>query len=133
MRVEKLLLRRCLVGWYPILLAAFACADSTSLVCTQEARPGLSVYVRNSATSAGIASGASVVVHDGLYKDSVAFTANSADLDNFPISAAVERAGTYQVTVTKTGFAPWTQSDVRVTANRCHVNTVTLTALLQAN
>jgi hypothetical protein len=100
-------------------------------VCTQEARPGLAVYVRHSSTSAGIASGASLVVSDGSYKDSVAAPNNTADLDNSPLFAATERAGTYQVTVTKTGFVAWMQSNVRVTANRCHVNTVTLTALLQ--
>jgi hypothetical protein len=122
---------KVIVGWYSILIAAVACADSTSAVCTQEVRPGLAVYVRNSSTSAGIASGASLVAQDGTYKDSVAAPANRADLDNSPLFAAAERAGTYQVTVTKTGFVTWTQSNVRVTADRCHVNTVTLTALLQ--
>jgi hypothetical protein len=124
-------MRKRFVGWHSVVIAAVACSRSTSPVCTQEARPALAVYVKNSSTSAGIASGASLVVRDGNYKDSVAAPNNRPDLDNSPLYAGAERAGTYQVTVTKTGFAEWTQSDVRVTANKCHVNTVTLTALLQ--
>jgi hypothetical protein len=124
-------MRKRFVGWNSVLIAAVACSSSTSPVCTNEARPAVAVYVKNSSTSADIASGASLVVRDGNYKDSVAAPNNRPDLDNSPLYAGAERAGTYQVTVTKTGFAEWTQSDVRVTANKCHVNTVTLTALLQ--
>jgi hypothetical protein len=124
-------MRKAFGGWCSILIAAAACSRSTAPVCTQESRPAVAVYVKNSATSAGIASGASLVVRDGSYKDSVAAPNNRADLDNSPLFAAAERAGTYQVTVTKTGFAAWMQSNVQVTANECHVNTVTLTALLQ--
>jgi hypothetical protein len=123
-------MRKSFVGWYSILIAAVACAGSTSPVCTQEFRPGLAVYVKDSVTRAGVASGASLVVREGSYKDSVAGL-NSPDQDNSPLYAAGERSGTYQVTVSKPGYAAWLQSNVRVTSNVCHVNTVTLTALLQ--
>jgi hypothetical protein len=119
------------VGWYSVLIGAVACSGSTSPVCTQEFRPGIAVYVNDSVTHAGIASGASLVVRDGSYKDSVAAPDGRPDLNTSPLFAAGERAGTYQVEVTKTGYAVWMKSDVRVTANECHVNTVTLTALLQ--
>jgi hypothetical protein len=122
---------KCVVGWYSMLFAVVACSGSTSPVCTQEIRPGLAVYVENSITGVGIASGASLVAQEGAYKDSVAAPDGRPDIDASPLLAAAERAGTYQVTVTKTGYTPWTQSNVRVTANVCHVNTVTLTALLQ--
>jgi hypothetical protein len=124
-------MRKHLVGWYSILIGAVACAGSTSPVCTQEFRPGVVVYVKDSLTKAGVASGASLVVREGSYKDSVAAMNSSPDQDNFPLSAAGERSGTYQVTVLKPGYATWLQSNVRVTSNVCHVNTVTLTALLQ--
>jgi len=124
-------MRTHLVGWHALLIAAVACSRSTSPICTQEIRPAIAAYVKNSSTNEGTASGASLVVLDGNYKDSVAAPGNRPDLDNAPLFAAAERAGTYRVTVTKTGFAPWIQNDVRVTANECHVNTVTLTALLQ--
>ena len=124
-------MRKPFVGWYSILIGAVACSGSTSPVCTQEFRPGIAVYVNDSSTNAGIASGASLVVREGTYKDSIAAPNARPDLDNSPLFAAGERAGTYQVTVTKTGYAGWVKSNVRVTANECHVNTVTLTALLQ--
>lgn len=120
-----------LVAWCSTLIGLAACSASTAPVCTQEFRPGLAVYVNDSLTKAGSASGASLVVRDGNYKDSVAAPGARPDLNTFPLFAAGERAGTYQVTVTKTGYAAWVKSDVRVTANQCHVNTVTLTALLQ--
>ncbi|MGH7604076.1 MAG: hypothetical protein ACRENK_08790 [Gemmatimonadaceae bacterium] len=122
---------KAFVGWYSILIGAVGCSGSTSTVCTDEFRPGIAVYVNDSLTNAGIASGASLVVRDGSYKDSVAAPDGRPDLNTSPLYAAGERAGIYQVAVTKTGYAGWAKSDVRVTANRCHVNTVTLTALLQ--
>lgn len=123
-------MRRPFVGWYSILIGAVACAGSTSPVCTQEFRPGLVVYVKDSVTKAGVASGASLVVREGSYKDSVAADSRP-ELDNSALSAAGERSGTYQLTVSKSGYALWQQNNVRVTSNVCHVNTVTLTALLQ--
>lgn len=91
----------------------------------------MTVFVKDSVTNAGIASGASLVVSEGIFKDSFAWPAGRQDLNDFPLAAAGERAGTYQVTVSKPGYATWVQSNVRVTRNVCHVNTVTLTALLQ--
>lgn len=125
-------MRKLFVGWYSILIASVACSESTLPVCTDEFRPGLVVYVKDSVTKAGVASGASLVVREGSYKDSVAAPNSSPDVDNYPLLAAGERSGTYQVTVLKTGYTAWVKNNVLVTSNRCHVNTVNLTALLQS-
>jgi len=45
--------------------------------------------------------------------------------------AAYERAGTYTVTLSQPGYLPWRASLVHVTRDECHVNTVTVTALLE--
>lgn len=124
-------MRTPFVGWYSMLIGAVACSGSTSPVCTSDVRPGLAVYVKDPLTSAGVASGASLVVREGSYKDSIAAPSGRPDLDNSSLFAAAERIGTYEVSVTKPGYVAWAQSNVRVTANECHVNTVTLTALLQ--
>src|SRR5258708_18744448 len=116
-------MRKPSIGLYSILLGAVACSGSTSPVCTLELRPAVAVYVKDFSTNAGIASGASLVVREGSYEDSVAFSNSSPDLDNSALVAAGERAGTYQVTVIKPGYAVWLQSNVRVTSNECHVNT----------
>ena len=89
------------------------------------------VYVKNSVTNTGTASGASLVVREGAYKDSVAFPDARPDLNDLNLNAAGERVGTYEVAVSKPGYATWIKSSVRVTKNECHVNTVQLTALLQ--
>jgi hypothetical protein len=126
-------MRRSIVGClYPMLIGATACsAASTSPVCTQEFRPALMVYVKDSLTNTGTASGASLIVREGTYKDSVAFPNGKPELNDLNLNAAGERAGTYQVAVSKPGYATWIKSNVRVTKNECHVNTVQLTALLQ--
>jgi hypothetical protein len=124
-------MRKPFVGWYSVFIGAVACSGSTSPVCTLEFRPAVVVYVKDSLTKAGIASGASLVVCEGSYQDSVAAPASRPDLDNSALAAAGERSGTYQVTVLKPGYAAWLQSNVRVISNECHVNTVNLTALLQ--
>jgi hypothetical protein len=118
-------------GVYSILIGAVACSTSTSPVCTDEFRAGIAVFVNDSLTNAATAAGASLVVREGSYKDSVAAPADRPDLNGSPLDAAGERAGTYQVTVTKTGYAPWLKSNVQVTADVCHVHTVTLTARLK--
>jgi hypothetical protein len=116
-----------------ILLAAVACGSPApvSPVCTADFRPGVVVHVKDSLTGAGAASGASLVVREGFFKDSVAFPNSRPDLNDSPLAAAGERGGTYQITVSKPGYATWSQSNVRVTENQCHVNTIQLTALLQ--
>jgi hypothetical protein len=116
------------------LLAAMSCSGSpgsTSPVCTTEFRYGLSVYVKDSLTGAGIASGASLVARDGAFKDSVSQPGGRPDLNVFPLLSAGERAGTYQISVSKPGYLPWSRSSVRITANECHVNPTSVTALLQ--
>jgi len=116
------------------LLIGVGCSGSpgsTSPVCTMEFRYGLSVYVKDSLTGAGIASGASLVARDGAFKDSVSHASDKPELNGFPLVTAGERAGTYQISVSKPGYLPWSRSNVRVTANECHVNPASVTALLQ--
>ncbi len=101
------------------------------IVCTAIFAYGLNVQVRDSVTGLGAASGASLVVLDGSFKDSVAFPANRPDLDNMSLSSAGERAGTYNISVRKSGYAVWSKSSVVVTSDVCHVKPVLVTALLK--
>jgi hypothetical protein len=94
--------------------------------CTDEARPGLVVTVLDSVTKAAI-SGASVTARSGTRTDVVPDYESARS--SYPL--AYEKAGTYSVTVEKAGYRTWLRSDVRVTSDRCHVQTVSLTALLQ--
>jgi hypothetical protein len=96
-------------------------------VCTTEARPGLFVTVLDSVTKSPI-TGASVTARSGTTSDVV------PDFESARSSyyLAYEKAGTYSVTVEKAGYLTWSRTNVRVTSHECHVKTVALTALLQA-
>ena len=102
--------------------------DPTDItVCTQEARAGITVDVRDAVTNAQVGRGSIVVAREGAVAD----TATDTPLGNGPYSLVFERAGTYTVSVTQSGYQPWTQSGVVVTKGTCHVNGVAVTARLQ--
>lgn len=100
-------------------------------VCTDEFRPGLNVFVKDSVSSAFAAAGASLIVTEGSYRDTASVPLGLTSADSFALHGAGERSGMYDVTVRKAGYRDWTRNGVVVTRNDCHVNTVTLTALLQ--
>jgi fructose-1,6-bisphosphatase/inositol monophosphatase family enzyme len=103
-----------------------ACAENPPLACTEEARPGLSVTVRDSVTGAAVASGVEIVAHEGEYAD----TARASLLGSGVYALAYERAGVYDVTVSHPAYRAWARAAVRVTADECHVQTVSLLARL---
>jgi len=116
----------------PVLLCGLmACEDTTGLACTSEARASIIVWVRDSVSGAPIAAGATLVLQDGAFADSITAA------DHFPNDWALqtmnswERPGTYSVTVRRPGYADWSASNVVVSDGRCHVQTVVLTARLQ--
>lgn len=129
----------CIVGYVAVLLTAASCKseplnpDPDGVVCTLEARSAVTVRIEDSASGAGIAAGATLVLRDGAFVDSLAVPANRTDLNDFPLSTmnTYERAGQYDITVRRNGYATWTRTGVAVTAGVCHVNGVTVTARLQ--
>lgn len=113
--------------WPGVVLLVAGCADNPIVACTEEARPGLSVTVRDSLTAAAVASDVEVVAVDGAYADTV----RASLLGSGVYSLAYERPGTYDVTVTHPDYKTWHQSAVQVAADECHVRTVALLARLQ--
>lgn len=119
------------------LVALLVAVTSCNLVtgdhaCTDEFRYGLAVSVRDSATGVGASSGATLVTVDQNGSvDSLVAPPNRPDLDAVPLMGAGEHAGTFVVTVRKTGYRDWVRSGVRVASDGCHVRLTTLTALVQ--
>lgn len=101
----------------PALLLLAACGDN--LICTTEARAGISVTVVDAATAQPIDEYRGIV-GDGSYSDSIRFG-----------GAAYERAGTYAVTIEADGYATWNRTGVVVTDGACHVNGVVLRAEME--
>jgi hypothetical protein len=100
---------------------------TSPVVCTMEARPAISVDVRDSSGNAPVGEGARITVRDGAFVDSAVTTEGYSG----PYGLAHERPGSYTVTVQQDGYATWSRNDVVVTRGDCHVHTVGLTALLQ--
>ena len=102
----------------------------SGVVCTEEARPALMVGLVDSLTGATTFTNVKIVARDGAYADSVTAATYPMLPYDGPLPLAYERKGTYDVTVHAAGYAPWTKAGVVVTADQCHVATVSLTARL---
>jgi hypothetical protein len=98
----------------------------TGRVCTAVAVPALDVTVLDGATGQRVCD-ATVVAAEGSF---------SGTLDPFPgtgtcsYSGPYERAGVYEVRVTKQGYQPAVERNVRVTSDECHVLTRRVTVTL---
>lgn len=109
-----------------------ACGDA-GLVCTTELRSSLQVDVVDAQSGAPAAAGSIVILQGTALRDSVAAATSPPSL----LTAQVwweDRvgAGTYSVTVRKPTYQDWTQSDIHIVADRCHVTSpVHITASLQ--
>ena len=115
----------------PIVTMGGACTApaGNGTVCTALFAYGISVSVIDSASGAAAGAGATVVASEGPYADSVVVPLTASP--SFPIGLAGERAGTYLVTVRKSGYRNWRRSDVVVTKDECHVKGVAVTAKIQ--
>lgn len=106
-----------------LILSPLAGCDLTEAVCTTEARPAIQVEVLDSV--AGTRLDAPLAwVQDRAYRDTLMVFQGVA-------FGASERAGTCDVHVEHSGYAPWVLTGVRVTEGAWHVNTRELTARLQ--
>jgi len=107
-----------------------ACKDQ-QIVCPMILSSGVAVEVRDAFDGAAIASGAKLVAQAGTYADSMSFPVGQSDLNSSRLRGA-NRPGVYTLTVTKTGYQPWVQTKVNVTAERCGVSLTNFTATLHA-
>ena len=119
--------RALLIGLGTITGTVAACGQLIGPTCSAEAKPAIVVEVRDSLTNAAAGNGARVIARDGAFADTAG---TFAPLEG-PVLLALEREGTYTVTVEREGYRLWTRTGVRVTADECHVRTVSLTARLQ--
>ena len=106
---------RLLVVFVALLAAGCDAADpSTPPVCTAEAVAGVQVTAEDSLTSAPVTAGLEGVLTEAPYEETMLVFDNR-------LIGAFERAGTYEVTVSATGYQEWTRSGVLVLEGECHV------------
>ena len=127
-------MRRNLRVLVPINLLAFCigCDIIDPGDCVAIAGFALNVIVQDSISRGPPPSGTRVITRDGTYADSMTAGVPSATGSAFPL--AVERTGSYLVTVEAEGFLLWSRSEIKVerSSSKCHqIQTVTLVARLQ--
>lgn len=111
-------------------LIAMTCDDDDEIYCTQEAKAGLNITVKDAVTDELLSTGVTVIAQDGSYTET---------LEDFPSDevsvfiGAWERVGTYVVTVSKEGYQTFTSEPIVVTADVCHVIPQLVTLELQPN
>lgn len=106
----------------------YACSDDddANTPCTTEVVPGLEITVTDITTDAILGEGLTVTATDGNYIEVLDYFDGTK---NF--YGADERAGTYTITVTGTGYQPYVSNAVTVTADRCHVVTQKISIALE--
>lgn len=123
--VEKTMSLQVL-GAVTSLLAAMSCGGSGEVpvaTCRLEVRAAIAVYVQDFVTRQYVASGATLYIQDGAFRDSASFPANRADLDSRALSTAgsVNRPGSYLIRVHRPPYADFVLSPVIVGTDGCNV------------
>lgn len=113
----------------PFLLAT-TCEEDDEVICTQEAKAGLNISVKDAVTQDLLSLGVTVIIQDGLYNETLEEFIGE-DFSFF--MGAWERVGTYTVTVSKEGYQTFTSEPIVVTADVCHVIPQQITVDLQPN
>jgi hypothetical protein len=121
--------RPAFIGVFSVILGLAGCAAPTEPhVCTAIAVDALVVTVVDGASGQRLCD-ATVIVIDGAFTQALRpFPA----VTECTYSGPTERAGQYEVRVTRSGYIPATMTNVRVTADECHVIPVRLTVTLRA-
>ncbi|MEW7289458.1 carboxypeptidase-like regulatory domain-containing protein [Aquimarina sp. 2304DJ70-9] len=116
-----------------LVLICWACNnddDKTEdpVFCTQEARPGLEITVKDASDGMFLVEGVEVVITDGDYKETLeGFTGSNT------FFGAYERTGTYIVVVSKNNYQTKTSGPIVVDKDICHVITQNIEVLLEKN
>ena len=120
-------MRVSLLGSLVIAAAAAGCTESVlpeePKACTAVAVQALNVTVLDAASRQRICD-ATVVAVDGAFLATLRSFNAEADC---VYAGPTERAGVYEVRVSRPGYQPSTVSNVRVTEDECHVIPVLLT------
>ncbi len=86
----------------PFLLAT-TCEEDDEVICTQEAKAGLNITVKDAVTNEFLSSGVTVVAQDGSYTE----TLEAFPQSDIPVfMGAFERVGTYHLQFPKKVIKP---------------------------
>ncbi len=104
--------------------------EDPQVICTPSIEPGLQITILDAETQESISCGATIMVQDGNFEETVS-NEEGPDCQNAKkLTAAEERAGTYHLRVTKEGYQEANVYDVIVKSGTCHVQTKDVTVEL---
>jgi len=107
-----------------MVLLLVGCADPGA--CTLNIEPGITVRALEAGTGKNVTDSAQGTVSEGAFVDSLRPAQIDPDGRVQLLSAADERAGTYDVFVERRGYQAVSLSEVEVGKDDCHVRTVAL-------
>jgi hypothetical protein len=122
--MKKLLL---IIAFFPFLMATQCEKEDNGIACTEEARAGLNITIKDAVTNAFLSEGVSVIATDGSYSETLVSFGGVEPV----FSGAYEREGNYIITVSKAGYVSYTSEIISVTSDVCHVIPQQRTVLLQ--
>ena len=103
--------------------------DDEQIYCTQQFVYGLNVVVLDATTGNPIFQDIEVKATDGSYNEILELIPGL----EYSFAGAGERAGTYIITVTKSGYQTYTSELTIITRDECHVIPQSITVNLQSN
>ena len=115
---------------FSTFLVTTSCEDTDDqIVCNTQFVYGLNVIVLDASTGNSIFQDIEVKAVDGSYQETLELVSGL----EYAFVGAGERAGTYDVTVTKSGYQTFTSAPIVLTRDECHVIPQSLTVNLQSN
>lgn len=115
-----------------VALVLVGCGGTPAVVCTREARSSLQVTVLDAVTGRPVCDAAvAVTALNGNLTEMLATPGPTVDSSTCNYFGPYERPGTFLVMAGREGYQTAQQSDVAVTRDECHVQTVEVTLRLQ--
>lgn len=101
------------------LIIFLSCTSNKNndIQCTEEARAGLNITVKDAVTNQILGEGITVKASEGNYTETLEFF----NANNPIFSGAWEREGTYIVNVSGVGYVTYISEAILVTSDECHV------------
>jgi len=104
---------------------------NSEVVCTTVVVPAISITVIDKASGNTISCGATAIIEDTNFSEEISNPASKQCDNSILLHGAYEREGIYNVHVFKEGYLDWSEYNIEVKANVCHVETVTIEAALE--
>ncbi|WP_448570003.1 hypothetical protein [Thalassotalea ganghwensis] len=106
-------------------------SENDEINCTTEAVPAITISVTDKESGQSINCGVTALIEDTNFSEEL-INPDSDNCDNtLMLNGAFERGGIYNVHVYKDGYLDWSQYNIEVTKNTCHVATVVVEAVLE--